>query len=72
MNWNKWIRASHRRRSIVFTLAVVIHVVAMVKESQAVWSGFLALAPLTLLMCSGLYLFVLPYAAKRRSARLTG
>jgi len=31
--------------------------------------GLLALLPLALLMLTGLYLFVLPYAAKWRNAR---
>ena len=34
---------------------------------QAVWVGLLALLPLVLLMLTGLYLFVLPYATKWRS-----
>ena len=34
---------------------------------QAVWVGLLALLPLVLLLLTGLYLFVLPYAAKWRS-----
>ena len=38
----------------------------------AVWVGLLALLPLALLMLTGLYLFVLPYAAKWRNARDAG
>ena len=34
-------------------------------------AGFLALAPLALLLPTGLYLFVAPYAAKRRAMRDT-
>jgi hypothetical protein len=64
-----WIRQVHRWLSIAFTLAVIVNIVAMVQEQQAVWIGILALIPLVLLMLTGLYLFVLPYAVKWRSAR---
>jgi heme A synthase len=69
LNWNKWVRQIHRWLSIAFTVAVIVNIVALVREQQAVWVGLLALLPLALLLLSGLYLFVLPYAAKWRSAR---
>jgi hypothetical protein len=69
---NTWIRQVHRWLSIVFTLAVVINVVAMLGEQQAIWIGLLALFPLILLMLTGLYLFMLPYAARRRSGPRIG
>ena len=72
MNWNNWIRQIHRWLSIAFTVAVIANVVAMVQEKQAIWVGLLALLPLVLLLLSGLYLFVLPYAAKWRSVRDAG
>jgi archaellum biogenesis protein FlaJ (TadC family) len=61
---SKWFRQIHRWLSIVFTVAVVINVVALVQQKQAFWIGLLALFPLILLMLTGLYLFMLPYAAK--------
>ena len=64
MNWNAWIRQIHRWLSIAFTLAVVANLVAMLQEKQALWVGLLALLPLMLLLLTGLYLFVLPHAAK--------
>ena len=67
MNWNKWIRQIHRWLSIAFTVAVIANIVAMVQEKQAAWVGVLALLPLILLLLTGLYMFVLPYAAKGRS-----
>ena len=63
MNWNQWIRQIHRWLSIAFTAAVIANVVALIQDQQAVWVGLLALLPLALLMLTGLYLFVLPYAA---------
>jgi hypothetical protein len=67
LNWNKWIRQTHRWLSVAFTLAVIINLVALARESQAMWVGFLALVPLIFLMLTGLYLFALPYAAKRKA-----
>ena len=61
MNWNKLIRQTHRWLSIAFTVAVIINIIAMVQEKQAVWIGLLALFPIILLMISGLYMFALPY-----------
>jgi len=69
LNWNISIRQIHRWLSIAFTVAVIVNVVAMVQEKQAVWVGLLALFPLVLLLLTGLYMFVLPYAAKWRGAR---
>ena len=69
MNWDTSIRQIHRWLSIAFTVAVIVNVVAMVQEKQAVWVGLLALFPLVLLLLTGLYMFVLPYAAKWRGAR---
>jgi hypothetical protein len=72
LNWNKWIRQIHRWLSIAFTVAVIVNIVALVQKEQAVWVGLLALLPLALLLLTGLYLFVLPYAAKWRSGRHDG
>ena len=67
MNWNMWIRQIHRWLSIAFTVAVIANIVALALKEQAVWVGLLALLPLVLLLLTGLYLFVLPYATKWRS-----
>ena len=71
MNWNKWVRQTHRWLSIAFTVAVIVNIAALRQEKPAVWVGLLALLPLAFLLFTGLYLFVLPYASKRRSARRT-
>ena len=70
MNWNKWIRDSHRWLSIVFTVGVICNLVAIglgKGEQPPAWVGFTALFPLIFLLFSGLYLFVLPYLARARS-----
>jgi hypothetical protein len=67
LKWNTWIRQIHRWLSIAFTVAVIVNVAALVQKEQAVWVGLLALLPLAVLLVTGLYLSVLPYAAKWRS-----
>ena len=71
MNWSKCIRQIHRWLSIVFTLTVIANFVALARGTPPAWVTYSPLVPLFLLMFSGLYLFVLPYAAKRRGARHT-
>ena len=72
MNWNKWVRQIHRWLSIAFTVAVIANFVAVGLGEPAVWLDYLPLLPLFLLMFTGLYMFVLPYATEWRSARRTG
>ncbi len=71
MNWNKWIRQIHRWLSIAFTVAVIVNTVAVARGRYAGWVGFLALLPLALLLLTGLYLFMLPYASKWRNGQST-
>lgn len=62
------IRQTHRWLSIAFTLGVITYIVAMSGGKQPpYWLGLFALVPLILLLASGLYLFVLPYAVKWRA-----
>ena len=67
MYWNKWVRQIHRFMSITFTVCVIANFVVMGKEKLALWVGLLTLLPLALLLLTGLYLFVLPYATRWRS-----
>ena len=73
MNWNKWVRQIHRWVSIAFTVAVIINfvILALGQEEPAVWVYLLPLLPLAVLLLTGLYMFVLPYAARWRSGRRT-
>ena len=71
---NHGIRQFHRWVSIAFTLGVIANMAAMSQlhgdEKPAMWVGLLALIPLILLLVTGLYLFALPYVAKRRGGQL--
>jgi hypothetical protein len=69
MNWNNWVRQIHRWLSIAFTVAILVNFIAVAQKSYTVWVGLLALVPMALLLISGLYLFILPYATKWRSRR---
>jgi hypothetical protein len=72
LNWSHWIRETHRWLSIVFTLTVVANFVALGLgrgQQPPPWITYSPLPPLFLLMFTGLYLFVLPYAARWRSGR---
>jgi hypothetical protein len=69
VNASQLIRQTHRWVSIVFTLTVIANFIALARGTgmPPAWITYSPLAPLALLLFSGLYLFALPYLAKRRS-----
>jgi len=69
MSWNKWIRQIHRWLSVAFTLVVLVNGIAVVRGRYTNSLGLMAVTVLALMFLSGAYLFVLPYAARWRSAR---
>ncbi|OLF18204.1 hypothetical protein [Actinophytocola xanthii] len=69
LNWNKTVRQTHRWLAVLFTVTVVVTAVALAQENAAAWVSYLPLLPLTLLFLSGVNLYVLPYAARRRGVR---
>ena len=74
MHWNKWIRQSHRWVAIDFTVTVIANFIALALSSGAMpspWVTYSPLLPLALLVLTGLYLFVLPYATQWYSGRRT-
>ena len=71
MNGNQLIRQTHRWLSIAFTVTVIANFVALARGTPPAWVTYSPLLPLALLLFTGLYLFVLPYAAKWRSRRRT-
>jgi len=68
---NAWIRQIHRWLSIAFTLTVIANFVQIAQGggNSPNWITYSPLLPLALLLFTGLYMFVLPYAAKWRSGR---
>jgi hypothetical protein len=74
MNWSKGIRQTHRWLSMAFTVTVIANFVALgVGKGQQppAWITYSPLCPLALLLLTGLYLFVLPYATRWRGGRRT-
>ena len=68
-----WVRQIHRWLSIIFTAVVIAIFIALgAGKEPAHWVYLSPLLPLALLMLTGLYMFVLPYAARWRSGRRTG
>jgi heme A synthase len=71
LNWNKWVQQTHRWLSVAFTVAVIVNIVAIAQKKYTNQLGLLAVFPLALLLLTGLYLFVLPYATKWGNGRRT-
>lgn len=69
-----WVRQFHRWVAIAFTTTVIANFVTMsVGQGQPpAWVTYSPLLPLALLLFTGLYMFVLPYARRWRNARSTG
>ena len=72
MNWNKWMRLSHRWLSVAFTVAVLVNLVAVLQGKYTARLGLMAVATLALQFGTGMYLFVLPYFGKWRGLRRAG
>jgi hypothetical protein len=71
LNWNKWIRQTHRWVSMIFTVTVLANFIALARGGgmPPPWITYAPLPPLALLLFSGLYLFMLPYATRWRGGR---
>ena len=66
---NLLIRQTHRWLSILFTVTVIANFVTMAFGTPPAWMVYSPLLPLFLLLFSGLYMFVLPYAPTWRGGR---
>jgi len=63
---SRLVRQTHRWVSMLFIASVIATSVAMSRPEPLVWMAYVPLAPLALLALSGIWLFVLPYAARNR------
>ena len=62
------VRQTHRWVSIAFVITVVASTVVVAGGSAALfWVVYTPLLPLAALLLTGLYLFALPYTARRRA-----
>ena len=71
LNWNKWIRQIHRWLSVAFTLGRhrQLRRPRRRRSCRRLGGPDWPLIPLILLLITGLYMFVLPYATRWRSGR---
>ena len=72
MAWSAGIRQGHRWLAIIFTITVVANFAAMARGEPPAWIVYSPLLPLFLLLFSGLYMFVLPYAVRWRQRGRAG
>jgi len=66
------MRLSHRWLSIAFTVVVIVNGIAVAQKKYTNRLGLLAVFTLALQFLTGLYLFVLPYATRWRTASRAG
>ena len=64
---NQMIRATHRWLGVTLIALTLINIVAFAIGQAIPWLYYLPLAPLFLLMLTGLYMFVLPYIRRGRA-----
>jgi hypothetical protein len=64
---SKWIRQVHRWLSVLFVLTIIVTTIALTQPEPTVWVSYVPLIPLFLLLATGIYMFVLPYAQRWRA-----
>lgn len=69
---NKWVRQIHRWLAIAFTVTVLATVFALSLPEPVVWVSYTPLLPLAVMWLTGLYMFAVPYTAKRRHRQVAG
>jgi hypothetical protein len=52
---------------VFFTVSVLITTIALMQAEPVLWVSYVPLLPLALLFLTGAYMFVLPYASRRRA-----
>ena len=67
MTWSVGIRKFHRCMAILFTLTVIANFVATAMGKPPMWLVYSPLPFLFLMLATGLYMFVLPYAVGQRT-----
>lgn len=75
MNWNHWIRQTHRWLGMIFLVTVVANLIAMSVghgKMPPPWITYSPLLPLAVLWFTGMYLFALPYVDRWRSRARPG
>ena len=68
MTLARLIREAHRWLGLFLIVLTIANIVAIATGNAMDWLTYLPLLPLVLLMLSGLYMFILPYVARRGAA----
>ena len=68
MRVSKLVRQTHRWLSMIFTATVIANFIAMALGGPPVWVVYSPLAPLFLMLVTGLYMFALPYVSAMRGS----
>jgi len=71
LTWNRLVRQTHRWLSTAFSVVAVIIKNTVAQKRYTAGLGLSAVFVLALQFFTGMYLFVLPYAAKWRSGSPT-
>lgn len=58
------LRQIHRWSGFIFSIMAIVNIVAVILQANAQWLGLLAVAPLLVLLPTGLYMFTQPYLAR--------
>jgi len=64
-----WTHQLHRWVAIAFTVTVISNFIALTIGALSPWMTYLPPLPLAVLLLTGLFLFMMPYAAKSHSGR---
>lgn len=65
-----WVRQIHRWVAIVFTVTVIANFIVRASGEPPPWVTYSPLAPLAVLLLTGLYMFAMPYV--HRAPERTG
>ena len=64
---SRLIRQFHRWISVLFVLTIIVTMIALAQPEPIVWVSYIPLIPVFLLLATGIYMFVLPYAQRWRA-----
>jgi len=64
---SRLVRQFHRWISVLFVLTIIVTMIALAQPEPIVWVSYIPLIPLFLLLGTGTYMFVLPYAQRWRA-----
>jgi hypothetical protein len=64
-----WVRQLHRWVAIVFTVTVIANFIVRARGEPPPWVTYSPLAPLAVLLLTGLYMFAMPHVQRGLNGR---